>query len=107
MVQLRISCRRLPRRRPQLHCGRLLSGAAFMLPRCRRRANVVPGWFRRGYSFCRGRARRRGLVLRKAVKAALAQLRIGDWTALSAHSCLPKARIGFEEPIVTLALSDI
>jgi len=35
------------------------------------------------------------------------QLRIGDWAALSAHSCLPKAPIGFEEPIVTLALNDI
>jgi len=51
--------------------------------------------------------RRRGLVLRKAVKAALAQLRIGDWAAFSAHSCLPKAPIGFEESIVTLALNDI
>ena len=50
---------------------------------------------------------RRGLVLRKAGKAALTQLRIGDWTALSAHSCLPEALIGFEEPIVTLALNDI
>src|SRR5215472_2302105 len=50
---------------------------------------------------------RRGLVLPKAVKAALMQLRIGDWAALSAHSCLPKAPIGFEEPIVTLALNDI
>jgi len=45
--------------------------------------------------------------LRKAVKAALTQLRIGDRAALSAHSCLPKAPIGFEEPIVTLALNDI
>ena len=81
-----------------------------MLPRCHRRADVVgrmPGWFRRGYPFCRGRMRRRGLVLRKAVKAALAQLRIGDWAAFSAHSCLPKAPIGFEESIVTLALNDI
>jgi hypothetical protein len=51
--------------------------------------------------------RRRGLVLRKAVKAALTQLRIRDWAALSAHSCLPKAPIGFEEPIVTYALNDI
>jgi hypothetical protein len=51
--------------------------------------------------------RRRGLVLREAVEAALTQLRIGDWAALSAHSCLPKAHIGFEEPIVTLALNDI
>ena len=51
--------------------------------------------------------RRRGLVLRKAVKAALTQLRIGDWAAFSAHSCLPKAPIGFEESIVTLALNDI
>ena len=51
--------------------------------------------------------RRRGLVLRKAVKAALTQLWIGDWAALSAHSRLPKAPIGFEEPIVTLALMDI
>jgi hypothetical protein len=50
---------------------------------------------------------RRGRVLRKAVKAALMQLRIGDWAALFAHSCLPKAPIGFEEPIVTLALNDI
>jgi len=50
---------------------------------------------------------RRGLVLRKAGKAALTQLLIGDWAALSAHSCLPKAPIGFEEPIVTLALSDV
>jgi hypothetical protein len=50
---------------------------------------------------------RRGLVLRKAVKATLTQLRIGDRAALSAHSCLPKAPIGFEEPIVTLALNDI
>src|SRR5215472_16461961 len=50
---------------------------------------------------------RRGLVLPKAVKAALMQLRIGDWAALFAHSCLPKAPIGFEEPIVTLALNDI
>ena len=47
-----------------------------------------------------------GLVLRKAVKATLTQLRIGDRAALSAHSCLPKAPIGFEEPIVTLALTD-
>jgi hypothetical protein len=50
---------------------------------------------------------RRGRVLRKAVKAALMQLRIGDGAALFAHSCLPKAPIGFEEPIVTLALNDI
>lgn len=50
---------------------------------------------------------RRGLVLRKAVKATLTQLRIGDWAAFSAHSCLPKARIGFEGSIVTLALNDI
>ena len=35
------------------------------------------------------------------------QLRIGDWAAFSAHSCLPKAPIGFDEPIVTLALNDI
>ena len=35
------------------------------------------------------------------------QLRIGDWAAFSAHSCLPKAPIGFEEPIITLALNDI
>ena len=81
-----------------------------MLPRCRRRANVVrlmPSWFRRGYPSRRRRIRPCGLVLRKAVEAALAQLRIGDWAALSAHSCLPKAPIGFEEPIVTLALTDI
>jgi hypothetical protein len=50
---------------------------------------------------------RRGLVLRKAVEAALTQLGIGDWAALSAYSCLPKASIGFEEPIVTLALNHI
>jgi hypothetical protein len=50
---------------------------------------------------------RRGLVLRKAVEAALTQLRIGDWATLSAYSCLPKASIGFEEPIVALALNDI
>ena len=50
---------------------------------------------------------RGGLVLRKAVEAALTQLRIGDWAALSAHSCLSKAPIGFEQPIVTLALTDI
>jgi len=50
---------------------------------------------------------RRGLVLRKAVEAALTQLGIGDWAALSAHSCLPKASIGFEESIVTLALNHI
>jgi hypothetical protein len=49
----------------------------------------------------------RRLVLRKAVEAALTQLRIGDRAALSAHSRLPKAPIGFEEPIVTLALNDI
>jgi len=49
----------------------------------------------------------RRLVLRKAVEAALMQLRIGDWAALSAHSCLPKAPIGSEEPIVMLALNDI
>ena len=48
-----------------------------------------------------------GLVLCKAVKATLTQLRIGDWAAFSAHSCLPKARIGFEGSIVTLALNDI
>jgi hypothetical protein len=51
--------------------------------------------------------RRRGLVLRKAVEAALTQLRIGDWAALSAHSRLPKASIGFEESIVALALNHI
>src|SRR5215472_11877 len=67
----------------------------------------MPSWFCRGYLFCRGGMGRRGLVLPKAVKAALMQLRIGDWAALSAHSCLPKAPIGFEEPIVTLALNDI
>ena len=50
---------------------------------------------------------RRGLVLRKAVKAALTQLRIGDWAAFSAHSCVAKAPIGFEESIVALALNDI
>jgi len=50
---------------------------------------------------------RGGLVLRKAVKTTLTQLRIRDRAALSAHSCLPKAPIGFEEPIVTLALNDI
>jgi hypothetical protein len=50
---------------------------------------------------------RRGLVLRKAVKAALTQLRIGDWAAFSAHSCVAKAPIGFEVSIVTLALNDI
>src|SRR5215472_14754808 len=80
-----------------------------MLPRCRRGADIVarrmPSWFRRGYLSCSGG--RGGLVLRKAVKAALTQLWIGDWTALSAHSRLPKAPIGFEEPIVTLALKDI
>src|SRR5215471_4874025 len=82
-----------------------------MLPRCRRGADIVarrmPSWFRRGYLSCRGGMGSRGLVLRKAVKAALTQLWIGDWTALSAHSRLPKAPIGFEEPIVTLALKDI
>jgi len=81
-----------------------------MMPRCRRRADIggrMPSWFRRGYPSHRGRVRRRGFVLRKAVEAALTQLRIGDWAALSAHSCLPKALIGFEEPIVTLALNDI
>jgi len=51
--------------------------------------------------------RRPGLVLRKAVEAALMQLRIGDWAALSAHTCLPKASVGFEESIVTLALNQI
>jgi hypothetical protein len=89
---------------------RLLSGAARMLPRCLRRADIVgrmPSWFRRGYLFCRGGIGRRGLVLRKAVKATLTQLRMGDWAAFSAHSCLPKARIGFEGSIVTLALNDI
>ena len=50
---------------------------------------------------------RRGLVMRNAVKATLTQLRIGDWAAFSVHSCLPKARIGFEGSIVTLALNDI
>ena len=50
---------------------------------------------------------RRGLILRKAGKATLTQLLIGDWAALSAHLCLPEAPIGFEEPIVTLALNDI
>ena len=50
---------------------------------------------------------RGGLVLRKAVKTTLTQLRIRDRAALSAHSCLPKAPIGFDEPIVTLALNDI
>src|SRR5262252_4738274 len=81
-----------------------------MVARWRRRANIVgrmPSWFRRGYLSCRGRTGRRGLVLHKAVKAALTQLRIGDWAALSAYSCLSKAPIGFEEPIVTLALSDV
>jgi hypothetical protein len=89
---------------------RLLSGAARMLPRCLRRADIVgrmPSWFRQGYLFCRGGMGRRGLVLRKAVKATLTQLRMGDWAAFSAHSCLPKARIGFEGSIVTLALNDI
>jgi hypothetical protein len=51
--------------------------------------------------------RRHGLVLRKAVEAALTQLRIGDWVALSAHSCLPKTSAGFEASIVTLALNHI
>src|SRR5499427_10107584 len=81
-----------------------------MMPRCRRRADLggrMPSWFRRGYPSRRGRVGRRGLVLRKAVEAALTQLRIGDWAALFAHSCLPKTPIGFEEPIVTLALNDI
>jgi hypothetical protein len=89
---------------------RLLSGTAFMLPRCRRRPDIVgrmPSWLRRGYLSCRGRMRCRRLVLRKAVEAALSQLRIGDWATLSAHSCLPKASIGFEESIVTLALNHI
>jgi len=45
--------------------------------------------------------------LREAVETALTQLRIGNWTALYAHSRLPKAPIGFEEPIVSLALNDI
>ena len=70
-------------------------------------ARRMPSWFRRGYLSCRGGIGRHGLVLRKAVKAALTQLWIGDWTALSAHSRLPIAPIGFEEPIVTLALKDI
>jgi len=81
-----------------------------MLLRCRRRADIVgpmPSWLRRGDLSCRGRGRCRRLVLCKAVEAALMQLRIGDWTAFSAHSCLPKAPIGFDEPIVTLALNDI
>jgi len=51
--------------------------------------------------------RRLRLVLRKAVEATLTQLRIGDWAALFAHSCLPKASVGFEESIVTLALNHI
>jgi hypothetical protein len=49
----------------------------------------------------------RRLVLRKAAEAALSQLRIADWAALSAHSCPPKASIGFEQSIVTLALNHI
>ena len=51
--------------------------------------------------------RRRGLVLRKAIEAALTQLRIGDWAALSSYSCVSKAPIGFEGSIVTLALNNI
>ena len=81
-----------------------------MLPRCLRRADIVgrmPSWFRRGYLSCRCSTGRRGPVLRKAAQAALMQLRIGDWAALSAHLGLSKAPIGFEEPIVTLALNNI
>jgi hypothetical protein len=109
--QLPISCGRLQRRWPQSHDERLLSGAGLMLPRCRRRADIVgrmpPSGFRRGRLPWRCRIGRCGLVLRKAVTAALTQLRIGDWSAFPAHSCLTEAPVGFQQPIVTLALNYI